>query len=379
MSAQSIFRGIMRRWIRAALWFRYREVRIVFHSPLPLDEGAILAGNHQNAMLDSITLAACSPKVPFTLSRGSLFQGRVSRWLLATLRMVPIYRFRDGFRRMRENPDVFRGFVELLKNNHWISIFPEGSHYLRYTLRPFQKGIARIVFAAQNDQDWAEDIPIFPVGLQYESHTTFGSRLLIQYGPPVSSLAFRELYSEHPKKAERALTAHLFQEMQRLLILPPSEDEAYDAALRRWGQNQSRFPDLMEQFRSDRRLMAEEHDSTEPDSEVEQTKTVAGGSADAGKTGAFKRMAGYILSAPGVLLHLPVILLTLTLGRILLEDPHIVPAWRFVVGVFLVPIWYLSASGVGLSLGLSLPSTLLLLASMPLSLWLWSRSWHLTR
>jgi hypothetical protein len=47
-----------------------------------MDECAILAGSHQNAILDSMTLAACSPKVPFTLSRGALFQGRLACWFL---------------------------------------------------------------------------------------------------------------------------------------------------------------------------------------------------------------------------------------------------------------------------------------------------------
>ena len=59
-----VLRGIMKGWIRAALWFRFRQVSIVFHAPLPMDGGAILAGNHQNAILDSVTRAACSPEVP---------------------------------------------------------------------------------------------------------------------------------------------------------------------------------------------------------------------------------------------------------------------------------------------------------------------------
>ena len=333
MAAKAILRAMVRGWIRTGLWFRYRKVQIVFHSPLPLDGRAILAGNHQNAMLDSITLAACSPRAPFTLSRGSLFQGKISRWLLASLQMVPIYRFRDGFRRMRENPEVFQGFVDLLRDDEWLLIFPEGSHDLRYTLRPFQKGVARIAFAAQVDQDWSQDIPIYPVGLQYESHTTFGGRLLIQYGHPVSSLAYREVHSENPKEAERALTKELFKEMEGLLILPPQEDEAYEKALRRWSGNKGRFPDLMEQFRADENLMARElgaaaqaagQESGGPSKEDPSESPVASSSRSGPSrprpfVRTLKRVAGYTLSLPGVVLHLPVILLTLTLQRLLIK------------------------------------------------------------
>ena len=50
-----LIRLIMKAWIRTALWFRFRKVQIVFHAPMPMKQGAILAGNHQNAIQDSHT------------------------------------------------------------------------------------------------------------------------------------------------------------------------------------------------------------------------------------------------------------------------------------------------------------------------------------
>jgi 1-acyl-sn-glycerol-3-phosphate acyltransferase len=382
MVFQTIVRIIVRRWIRLALWFRFRKVTIVFHAPIPLHEGAILAGSHQNALLDSMTLAVCSPKVPFTLSRGSAFQGRITRWFLGSIRMLPIYRFRDGFRRMRENPAVFDGFVGVLRAGGWLLAFPEGSHHLRYTLRPFHKGLARIVFAAQSAQKWEKEIPVIPVGLQYESHTTFGSRLLIQYGPPVSSLAYREAHAQNPKEAERTLTASLFHEMKRLLILPPSDDEAYEEAVLRWNQTKGRFPDLMDQFRADERLLggarqtAEEKPPDGGESSPEEERALL---ASPPRKSRVRKVAGYVLSLPGVVAHLPVILLTLALEARFLRDQHLVPAWRFVVGMFLVPLWYLMALCLWHLMLRSLPLDILLLGIMPFSLWLWSRWWHWTR
>jgi 1-acyl-sn-glycerol-3-phosphate acyltransferase len=380
MIAQTIIRAIVREWIRAAVWFRFRDVKFVFHAPLPMDESAILVGSHQNAILDSMALAACSPKVPHTLSRGALFQGPFTRWFLESLRMVPVYRFRDGFGRMRKNAGMFEAFVEVLRKNEWLLTFPEGSHYLRYTLRPFQKGIARIAFAAQEAQDWEKEIPIYPVGLQYESHTTFGSRLLIQYGLPVSSLAFKEAHAENPKRAERELTAGLFQEVKRLLILPPSDDEAYERALRRWNQNKGRFPDLMDQFKDDERLMAREQRIADPEStghEEPLSGEVGGGFEAESRKNPIMKLAGYVLSLPGVVLHLPVILVTLALEKWLVVDRHLVPAARWLGGMFLVPLWYLVALALCHLLTGSLPGDLILLLSMPLSLWMWSRCWHL--
>lgn len=365
-----VVRWIMKGWIRAALWFRFRQISIVFHAPIPTDECAIIAGSHQNAILDSLTLATWSPKVPYTLSRGALFHNRLARWFLASLRMYPIYRFRDGFGRMRKNAEVFEGFVEVLRKNGWLLIFPEGSHLLRYTLRPLQKGTARIAFAAQVAEGWVREIPIFPVGLQYESHTTFGSRLLIQFGPPVSSLAFKSAHSLNPKEAERELSARLFEGIERLSIVLPKDDEAYERVLKRWNRNKGRFPNLMDQFRSDERLLDEQQPLSE------EAGPPAG--PDPKKSG-WRKLAGYALSFPGLVLHLPAILVALAWERVVVKDVDLVPAARFAAGIVLVPPWYIVALGLWHVQARSLPLDLLLLVLMPSSLWLWSRCWHWTR
>ncbi len=359
-----LLRWIMRGWIRAALWFRFRQISLVFHAAVPMDRGAILAGNHQNAILDSMTLAACSPKVPYTLSRASLFDNGLARWFLESLRMLPIYRFRDGFGKMRKNPEIFAQCVDVLRNQGWLLMFPEGSHRVRYTLRPFQKGIARIAFASQVAEDWVREIPIIPVGLQYESHTTFGSRLLIQFGLPVSSLAYRDLHSRNPKEAERALTAELFDEMKCLLVLPPPDEEGYESAVRRWSLNKGRFPDLMEQFRADQEMVSGE---VGPPVGPDPNKTP------------WRKLAGYALSLPGLVLHLPVVLVTLAWEKAFVWDVHLSPAARFAAGMCLVPLWWLGALGLLLAQAPSQPWELFLLVLMPLSLWLWSCCWHWTR
>ena len=354
----------MKGWIRTALWFRFRQISLVFHAPPPMDGAAILAGNHQNAILDSMTLASSSPRIPYTLSRASLFDNRLWAAYLRALRMIPIYRFRDGFGGMRKNAEVFEKFVKILDDDEWLLIFPEGNHELRYTLRRLQKGVARIVFAAQDAEGWKREIPIIPIGLQYESHTRFGSRLLIQFGPPVSTLAFKDLFFQNPKEAERALTQRVFDDLKRLLILPPPDEEGYDRAVQRWNLNRGRFPDLLEQFRSDGEVVS---GRAEPPA------------GEALKKSWWQKLAGYVLSVPGFVFHLPVILLTLTLEKVFIKDTYLVPAARFAAGVLFVPLWYLGALGLWLIWVRSFPMDLFLLALMPCSLWLWSRTWHWTQ
>jgi 1-acyl-sn-glycerol-3-phosphate acyltransferase len=397
-----ILRWIMATWVKVALWFRFRRISFVFHTPIATDGPAIIAGNHQNGILDTMILAARSPRGPYTLSRGSLFKVPAADWFLRSLRFLPVFRFRDGFGQMRRNAEMFHQFVEVLEKNGWLLIFPEGSHFRRFTLRPLQKGLARIAFAAQEAWGWRREIPILPVGLQYESHTAFGSRLLIQFGPPLSSLAYRDLHSRSAKEAERALTAELFEAMKRLILLPPEEDEAYREALRRWEENRNRFRDLEEQFRADRELLSQIRAGPEqgtppledtlpgPDGRENGGRVWAAASGGEGRSESipptrrgtcrmWRKLAGYGLSLPGLLLHLLPLLGIIAWEKAFVRDWHLAPAVRFTVGMFLIPVWYVLALALWHRHTGSLLSGLLLLAPMPFFLWLWSRCWHWTR
>jgi 1-acyl-sn-glycerol-3-phosphate acyltransferase len=389
-----LFRWILKRLALAALWFRFRKKQLVFHAPPPLHRGAILAANHQNAVLDSITLAACSPRIPFTLSRASLFDNRILRYLLNAVRNIPIYRFRDGFGKMRRNPQALAQFADILRDGEWLAIYPEGSHLIRHTLRPLQKGVARIAFAAQEAQGWEREIPIVPVGFQYEHHTGFGARVLLQFGPPISSLAFREAHADNPKKAERELTDEVFEGIEPLLILPPQDDEGYRAAVARMEANRDRFPDLMDQFRSDREVVAEAMGGPGgrpsevavpegggeacPNPNARGRAGVNGGGGPPRRGGGLRKFLGYALSLPGQVLHLPASLVTMAVVSASTKDPHLAPSARFLTAMFLVPLWYL---GVLAFLHLRFQSIrldLLALVMLPGSLWLWSRCWHWT-
>lgn len=363
-----MLRGFVRGWIRLALWFRFRDIQIVYHSSLPTSQAAILAGNHQNGILDSMTLAALSPKTPFTLSRGSLFQNPLARKILESLRMLPIYRFRDGFGGMRKNQEMFAQFVDVLKTDGWLLMFPEGSHFITYTLRPLQKGAARIAFATQDALGWATEVPIIPVGLQYESHRTFGSRLLIQYGRPMSTLEFKDLHARDPKSSERALTARLFDEIRRLIVVFPADTGRYEEALDSWNRTRGQYRDLMEQFRADKKRFED------PLSAVDGP-----GFRGGQEVRPWGKVVGYALSLPGLLLHLPVLLFIFAWEKLFVDDLHLRPAARFAGGMVLFPLWYLTVLGLSLAQSGSLASTFFLLLLLPFSLWLWSRNWHRTR
>ncbi|NJL75846.1 MAG: hypothetical protein HC892_13310 [Saprospiraceae bacterium] len=61
------------------------------------------------------------------------------------IRLVPVYRQRDGFSALRQNQELFELFYHLVHEKS-ISIMVEGSHDYRKRLRPVQRGTAKIVF-----------------------------------------------------------------------------------------------------------------------------------------------------------------------------------------------------------------------------------------
>ncbi|MFC1791882.1 hypothetical protein ACFL0I_05440, partial [Gemmatimonadota bacterium] len=92
-----------------------------------------------------------------------------------------------------------------------------------------------------------------------------------------------------------------------------------------------------------------------------------------------KRLAGYALSLPALILHLPAALVLWGWEKAFFRDPDLVPAARFVVGTFLVPLWYLTALVLWHIKLQTVALDFVLAVLMPLSLWLRSRSWHWTR
>lgn len=64
------------------------------------------------------------------------------KWLLPILRstnQIPIYRFKDGFGKLRNNKSTFDQSFEVLAQQEVVLMFPEASSQLVKYLRPLQK------------------------------------------------------------------------------------------------------------------------------------------------------------------------------------------------------------------------------------------------
>ena len=143
------------------------------------------------------------------------------RKIFTFLQMLPIYRIRDGKTNMAKNQEVFDRCSELLLEDNYLLIFPEGNHNLKRQVRPLSKGFTRILFSALEKNPKA-DIQLVPVGMNYQSAAHFPDRcahyfgrtipVLDLYDPedlPSSAIRIRDMVQEELQ----TLTTHIGPEL----------------------------------------------------------------------------------------------------------------------------------------------------------------------
>lgn len=251
--------GLLYRFLKVyvPLGFRiyYRRFQIHNQDKVPLKGPVIFAINHQNAFMDALIVAVSSARNPWFITRASVFGSATARWWLQKLQMLPIYRFRDGHANMKKNDEAMERTRQLLLQNQTILIFPEGNHDRHWSLRPLQKGIARMSFDLEQTSSFTTGLQIVPVGIQYENHLLSRSEVLITFGDPITLTAYRELYENQPAHAVNALMADLKTAMQKLIVDIPV-DENYTAYHNAVQQRQGRAKELFQRLTSDKEFIS---------------------------------------------------------------------------------------------------------------------------
>ncbi|MFY0673083.1 MAG: 1-acyl-sn-glycerol-3-phosphate acyltransferase [Bacteroidia bacterium] len=216
---------------------------------IPKKGPVILTANHQNAFLDAILVHVTQPRPPHFLTRGDVFSNPIANLLLRSLKMRPIFRFRDGLAKVKKNKSTFSECYDILESGLALGVFPEGNHDLKFNLRPLQKGTARIVYDTEARNNFELDVAIIPVGIQYYGNQNAQSDVLIQFGKPIMSSEFAE-FKDDPKTYHQALTERIKAKMSNLIIDIPLEN--YDRVKRNWLMKRKHYTPLKEIFQKDK-------------------------------------------------------------------------------------------------------------------------------
>jgi 1-acyl-sn-glycerol-3-phosphate acyltransferase len=206
----------------------YRKVIVIGRDNINPDSHLIFSPNHQNALMDALAVIFTHKGQPVCLARADIFKKRRIAEVLYVLKILPVYRIRDGFRSVVGNDEIFDKTIDVLRNKSGLIVLPEGNHEGFRRLRQLKKGICRIAFQADEASDFQLKIKIIPVGLDYSHYTRYRQVLTVVYGKPIEVSEFHDLYKAKPEIALNELRNKLSYEMKRIMVHIESEED-YEA------------------------------------------------------------------------------------------------------------------------------------------------------
>lgn len=201
----------------------YRRITVVGYEKIPPKTPVIFAPNHQNALMDALAVLFPARRAVVFMARADIFKKPFIAKLLNFLRILPIYRIRDGYGELGRNQEVFEDTVGVLKSNTPICILPEGNHQGQKRLRQLKKGIFRIAFQAEESVNFNLNLHIIPVGIDYSDYFNAGSDLMVVFGTPIKIADYAEQYRQNEQKTINGLMKILTENLRNVMIHIPEE------------------------------------------------------------------------------------------------------------------------------------------------------------
>ena len=165
-------------------------------------EPVIYAPNHQNALIDPLAIIFTRKGQIVFLARSDIFNNKFIAELLYSIKMLPIFRIRDGFENLHKNQKIFDKTMDVIASGNGLGVFPEANHAGYRRLRILKKGIGRMAFQTEINYNENLDVKIVPVGIEYEHYYWFRSKLHVTYG---KSISVKDYIEEYKKDAPRGL------------------------------------------------------------------------------------------------------------------------------------------------------------------------------
>lgn len=229
----SIGYEVLRFFVSIYLRIFYRKLHVTGLENIPAKGPLIFAPNHQNALMDALAIVCTVKRQPVFLARSDIFKKPTQAAALRFLRILPVFRIRDGYGTLKENDEVFDRVTEVLRNGGAIGIMPEGNHGDKKMLRPLKKGILRIAFQAEESSDFNLDLKIVPVGLEFDNYTSFRSSLFVNFGKPFD---FKHIFDEYKENQTLAMNKakDFLADNLRLYMIDVRNEEYHSMFLDLW-------------------------------------------------------------------------------------------------------------------------------------------------
>jgi len=204
--------------VRPSLRMFYSDITVSGSQHIPRDKPVLFVGNHQNSFLDALHLVTNTQLFVHFLTRAEAFENPVMARFYRSLNMLPVYRIRDGFSSVQNNEAIFEQCFQELKNDDAVLIFAEASHALQRRIRPLSKGFTRIAFGAEQKFDWQFDLQIVPVGVSYGAHRKSQTPVHINFGESIAVSEYRDQFAADEREAAHQLKQETAAVLQSLTM-----------------------------------------------------------------------------------------------------------------------------------------------------------------
>lgn len=365
-------------FLRLVVKVFFRTIEVVGTEHVPREGPVVFVGNHPNSLIDPVLVVTqCGRRVRFA-AKDTLFASAPLKPILWALGAVPIKRRQDhdgsdpkveekeaAAGTTVDNTAAFDALLDVLQDGGAFGIFPEGISHTRSELAPLKTGAARIALGASS-----KGIPvrIVPCGLTYHQRQRLRSRVLVQFGAPIvvdeeRTAALRA----DPRAAAKELTADIETALRALTINVPDWDtlRVLDGVRRLYEPDGARLS-LAERAEIMRRFVAHwEKLKSVPevaafykdvgtyldalDALALRDRDLRGGLSLLARTLRLVRHVLFFavlvpLAVPGLLLHLPVLLVAVVAGEALTERGDVKATIKMIATTTLVLLTYAAAS-----------------------------------
>lgn len=219
-------------WVsaRCLRWF-FREYRVVGEGRVPAAGPVLLVGNHPNDIPDVIAGLFTTPRPVRYIATVSVTTSWPARKTYEAMGVIPVARIRDARKMKAEGVDMvavnqaaYDAVGRALAAGDVVGVFPEGGVHDVPEIGRLRTGVAKMVLE-HLDADSKNDVTIVPFGVQYEAPRTRGSDVLVRLGAPWSARAFVE--GAAPEQGGLAgLTARLRDTLRAVTRNSPTWDVA---------------------------------------------------------------------------------------------------------------------------------------------------------
>ena len=206
----------------------FRKYQIENIENLPKEGSVIWASNHTNALMDPMVMLPANKIRKVFVARADIFKKNWAKRVLYFLRVMPIYRIRDGINAVKHNDEAIDQATGVIMDGVPFIIFPEATHRAKHSLLKLSKGIFHI---AENAIEKSNGKPVYiqPIGVEYSDYFRFRNKVLVRFGKPINVNRFLEEHSDEPAPVAMLQMRGILTEALAKEIVYIPDDEDYDA------------------------------------------------------------------------------------------------------------------------------------------------------